>query len=479
MFHFVPNLKQYTYYRGRGNRRFGAYLLSTDYAGSRRGLASKVTRSGRLLVADNGNVDLIRGLIDTHKAEAADLTKRREQEENTQGVRYVRPGKLSLGLTDDCRKFARRMVVASEAAFDDAHVRQIVTAQHGLDASLAIGMEDFAVVCMTALSIEPEYAMLDDGFYEERAQRAVKFALDTAKGVYGPRPKAVFAGMHAIDYDSARIAGRVAGEANVAGIATGLVGALRDKNYVDFRVEGGVVHEFVKAVPRPYVRTIEIVSGLIDGFRERAGKQPPFHALGAGSPILMPLLGLLGAPSYYFGTDSTAPIVDAWTSPTTCLYADSPAPLKLPAYRIAEVWLQGGPGWTCHCPYCRKFSKKHPPDITSARNWWKAQGSPKLTKNSLYKGQPLSKWLPLLANSTNEDLQREAAMARVGHNHWVLMRLERQVRKRQTSPSQLRDYVAEVVQGYIDSAASSSWKAATSEAWKIADAHSRRWPALD
>ncbi len=87
MFHFVPNLKQYTYYRGRGNRRFGAYLLSTDYAGSRRRLASKVTHSGRLLVADNGNVDIIGQLIDTHKAEAAQLNKRRKQEEDGQGVR--------------------------------------------------------------------------------------------------------------------------------------------------------------------------------------------------------------------------------------------------------------------------------------------------------------------------------------------------------------------------------------------------------
>lgn len=52
-FHFVANLEPYTVHRGAGNARFGAYLLSTDYARPFQDLAKEILASGSALCADN------------------------------------------------------------------------------------------------------------------------------------------------------------------------------------------------------------------------------------------------------------------------------------------------------------------------------------------------------------------------------------------------------------------------------------------
>ena len=69
-FHFVANLKPYTLHRGRGNDRFGAYLLSVDYARDFADLARDVRGGDGVLCADNGNVDLLRASLRTHEVAA-------------------------------------------------------------------------------------------------------------------------------------------------------------------------------------------------------------------------------------------------------------------------------------------------------------------------------------------------------------------------------------------------------------------------
>lgn len=470
MFHFVANLRRFTVYRGRGNRRFDAYLLSADYVDDRRDLARKVVGEHRVLCADNGNVDLIRGIAATHKDAAAALDRARKQEERNLPGRYVRPSQLSAGLRSRYATLAAAVANTSEGTIDDAYVQRTLATQILMRPTYVIGMEDFAIVTMTALSMEPEYTGLPPAFYEARIDRAVAFAKDTQEGKYGPCPATVYAGLHGIDYDSSYLAGSRAAQAGIVGIATGLVGALQDKNYVDFRVQDGTIVDLPRATARPYMRVLEIATGLHKGFRDVTGNNPRFHALGAGSPILLPLLGLLGDGMTYCGTDSTAPIVDGWISPTTSLYVDKPAPMKLKAHRIAESWLDGGRGWDCVCPYCREFRKTYPPDLHQAKGWWASQGKPRLTKYSLYRNSPLSALLPLLSRSSDPVRQKEAAMARVGHNHWVLKRLEGAIRRKQKNTADLRRWVEKVVQSYLESPAPAGWKESARQAWLIADA---------
>ncbi len=469
MFHFVANLKPYTFHRGRGNKRFDAYLLSADYFAENESLANNVVTEGRVLVADNGNVDLIVDLINQHKAEAKILDSARKDEEKALDNQYVRPGQLSASLQKRFRDFAAKLATASENAVNNAHIKSTLAEQLAMSPSYLIGMEDFAIVCMTGLNIEPEYACLAPSFYEQRTERAITFALETQDGKYGSCDSKVFAGLHAIDYDTACLAGKKAAENGITGIASGLVGALRDKNSVDFRIEQGTLIDFSRSIPRPYLRTIEIATGLHQGYREYSGKNPEFHALGAGTPILLPLLGLLADEQTYFATDSTAPIVDGWTSPTTSLYVEQPAPLKLKAHRIAQYWLEHGLGWDCQCPYCRHFMQAHPPNLQAARAWWQSEGKPKLYKSSLYSSSPLSEWLPILSNPADPALRSEAALTRVAHNHWVVKKIETEIRRHQNDKNRLREWVAGIMDAYMKSGASSRWKAAAYEAWKIAD----------
>jgi hypothetical protein len=342
-----------------------------------------------------------------------------------------------------------------------------------MDPTFFIGMEDLTLGTLGALNVEPEFADLPLEFYEARAMHAVAFAQHTRAGAYGPTSGQVLAGLHAIDFDTAVLAGRLAAEAGLDGVSVGLFGALTGRDFTDFRVEDGQVMDLPRAIPRTYLRVMEIAAGVIEGYRRAGRPRPVFHALGAGTPILLPLLGLLGAEATtYFATDSTAPIVDGWSSPTISLYVDEPAPLKLKAFKIAAAWIQDERGWDCSCGHCTAFHETHPPDLAGARRWWNAEGRPKIDKRMLEREGPLSPYLPFLAYSADDDLRREAGLARVGHNHTLLQRLESQIRARQADGPALLSWVTSIVSAYKRASDSEAWAVAVEEAFRVARRYS-------
>lgn len=380
-------------------------------------------------------------------------------------------------MRDRFRVLAQKLATRSEAITTDAFVHGAVGRQSSIHPSMLVGMEDLTLGTMGALNIEPEYAALPDSFFEERALRAVTFAQRTIKGDFGDVHGRVLAGLHALDYDSGVLAGRVAAKAGLDGVTLGMSAALTDRNYVDFRVEDGKLIELAKAVPRPYLRVIEIAAGVIEGFHRVGRPRPAFHALGVGTPILLPLLSLLGQGEDYFATDSTAPIVDGWSSPTISLYVTDPAPLKYKADHIANAWIRGGRGWDCGCPYCSAFRAAHPPDFGRAQTWWRRQGKPSIKKEMLTRSGPLSAWLPFLGHSADGDIRTKAGLARVGHNHWTLRRLELEIRKRSANWSDLLTWVGGIVDAYQAAPGSASWKAAVTEAYLVARAVGERLAA--
>ncbi len=460
-FHFVANLKPYTLHRGVGNRRFGAYLLSVDYARELADLARETVSDGAVLCADNGNYDLIRAFIEKQSAAATTLRAERG------ALRRSRPSDIPVDLRRRHLDFARSIRDAAKVAVTREHVVEVVRTQSAMQATYCIGMEDFTIATLTALGVESGFLGTERRFFEALAKRAVDFATDTAEGRYGPAPGKVFAGVHASDYDTAILAGQVAGSAGVAGIATGFVGALQDKSYVDYLLEDEHVLELGARIPRPYVRVAQIAAGLHEGFVKKAGRRPAFHALGAGSPILLPLLAALGDGKTYTATDSTAPIVDGWSGATISLYVSDPAPLKYKAYRIVEEWLANDRPWGCPCPYCRAFDRAYPPRIDEARRWWQRQSNRRLTAESVRATSPLSGWLPLFGNASDPGLRLTGAMARVGHNHWVLQRIESEARQHSSSHESLVAWIDGVVRSYTTWAADPQWKQAVEQAWRI------------
>ncbi|MBA3459368.1 MAG: hypothetical protein H0T46_05370 [Deltaproteobacteria bacterium] len=465
-FRFVANLKPYTVHRGPGVPRFGAYLLSTDYARSFQDLAREVVGHGSALCADNGNFDLIRTLIARHTPAADALDAERRVHERRVG-RRARRDDLPASLRDRYRQLASEVRTGSDSATDRSRVAEIVRAQTAMSPTYLVGMEDFTVPALTGLGVSPEVLDVGEPFYARLAKRSIEFAIKTRAGRYGPCTAAVFAGLHALDYDTARIAGLAAGKAGVTAIATGLVGALQDKTYTDSRVEAGRVIELGHSIPRPYLRVAEIAAGLHEGCVTASGHRPCFHGLGAGTPILLPLLAALGDSTTYTATDSTAPIVDGWSGPTISLYVDEPAPLKYKAHRIAEVWLADDRPWECRCPHCRAFNRACPPRVDEARRWWRAQNKPPLTSTSVRAPSPLADWLPLLGSPSDPGLRLTGAMARVNHNHWVLQRIEAAARRHSDTYEGRVAWTDEIVRAYLASAADPQWKLAVSAAWMI------------
>lgn len=457
-FHFIANLKPYTVHRGAGNRRFDAYLLSSDFARTLRDLAREVVADGAVLCADNGNFDAVRAFVTTHEATANALEAERQG---------LGSGAISDALRTRYRAFATELHAASAAMLGAGQIAALVRGQQAMSPTYQIGAEDFTVGALTAYGIRPDMLAVPSTFYRRLARTAIELAVETQAGKHGPCTAQVFATVHALDYDTGRIAGREAGRAGVSGIAASMVGSLQDKTFITSRIERGKVIELGDSIPRPYVAVAEILAGLHEGHVETSGRRPSFHALGMGTPILLPLLAALGDGDTFTASDSTAPIVDGWTSPTISLYVDDPAPLKYKAHKLVETWLKGGRGWDCPCPYCRAFERVAPTRLDEARRWWREQGEPAITPESMRGDSPLSGWLPLLGNAADPGLRLGGAMARVGHNHWVLQRIETAARTHGRTFEKRIAWGDGVVAAYLAAPSDPAWQRAVSTAWSI------------
>jgi hypothetical protein len=441
--------------------------VSVDYAPGLRELVQRVHAERRILVADNGNFDRFGTYLTKLTPSSAPLAEARKKEEARLG-HYARPGELSKTLRNLYASFAKEVDSEARAARHEDNVRSVVAAQMALSPSYFIGMEDFTIPLLVGLNIERAYSQLPLAFFTRAADRAIAYAKRTRSGAFGPCNADVFAGLHAIDFDTAVAIGKRAGDAQVDGIAVGLGTALDDRQFTDYRIERGTIVPLGAPIPRSYIRVLEIAAGVHLGFANATGRRPRFHALGAGTPILLPLLAVLGDFGTYTATDSTAPIKDAYSSATIAVYVDRPAPLKLKAYVLVQQWLEGGFPWDCSCPHCSAFLKDHPFRITKARAWWVGEGKRSLQATDLWAPSSLAEHVPLLAMPEDPALRKRAGLTRIAHNHWILRRLEAGIRRRSRNKMELRDWVDTLVNNYVNAGSQTAWKTATKTAWEIA-----------
>jgi hypothetical protein len=120
----------------------------------------------------------------------------------------------------------------------------------------------------------------------------------------------------------------------------------------------------------------------------------------------------VGAVSF----DATSPIKDAAAG---TLYASSPAYLKLDSVAVAQRIASGLGRWDCPCAFCRTLSKSEPMDYGAAVAWAK-RAKRKVRYEDLRGGGELALALPLLSESDDHAKRRRIALARIGHNHWIL-----------------------------------------------------------
>ncbi len=429
------------------------YLLSIDHAREHAELAKRLLAAGGQLVADNGNLDRIRALTKLFAERAAALPDDRAT----------------------VMSFLDTMASEIDSVTDEALVRGVVAAQVSLAPTTLIGMEHLALPVAVQLG-------LGDAITPEQtvawAARAIEWATRTQADAYGSVDAEVFAAVHATTFDEAVQIGANVGRAGLTSIATGVTFLLQDRRYASSWKRDGTFVSLARSVPAPYVRTAEVLAGLHVGFARVTGRRPRFHALGLGTPALLPLLAMLGSRRTLTACDSTAPIRDAWIEPTTSLYVDDPAPLKLKATKLAEHWMKGTP-WRCTCPACVAFLDRYParPELATAR--WLADGKPAVTPADLRGDTVYARAFPILATPDDPDVRAAAAMTRVAHNHHVVESIESAARAASASPASLREWACGRVEAYLASSAEPVWKAALGAAREIIEVAWRELEHVD
>lgn len=395
-------------------------------------------RRGALL-ADNGNAGRIMALTREFEPQAARLRKATQEA----------PARAS---RQRARALAEAVRTRCLEVIGDVDLPKAVAAQHSLNPTAFIGHEDFTVQVLVALGIEPDLLALPTSWYVGQQLLGIEYAAATLAGRYGPTRGRPYTVLHAVDYASAYDAAFYAGaDGATSAIATGVAGFMNDRAFVrsyeigdaTLAVAGG------KAVPRRYLRTLQVVLGLRDGFRDARGVAPHVHALGLGAPIMLPLLALALDDVPDLSVDSTAPIKNANMNK---IMLDDPAYMNGTIERIAGDVLTAGYRWTHRCAPCQEFLARHPFDYDGARAFHREvlKGRP-LRAQDLEAPDGIGRFLPLLYNLTalkGSPLRRELFRARVGHNHAVMLDLAARLHRRRASPAALRTLALRLCDDY-------------------------------
>ena len=249
---------------------------------------------------------------------------------------------------------------------------------------------------------------------ERVAERGVRLQQQLA-------PSQVLTVASAHDYDTARDAGIAFARAGIHSAAMGFGAFMADDSWSDAVKVGGHVRSLPRSLPMRYLRTALVARGFFDGWT--TGRLPAgrFHFLGLGAPIMLPIASLPAIHSGAISFDATSPIKDAVEG---TLYVSRPAALKVRSWKVAESMGRGESAWSCPCGFCREFTAINPFDLAAIQRL-ATSGRP-IKSTDLVGPTRLASAAPLFRMGGGA-LARAAEQARIGHNHWVLGRLTRNI----------------------------------------------------
>src|SRR5262249_14418977 len=121
----------------------------------------------------------------------------------------------------------------------------------------------------------------------------------------------VYAVLSAMDYNTARSAGRLAAAEGAKHAALGIASITGDPTATDFFVLGMADTTLDKPAPRRYVRLAQVLRGLSDGYADAGMQIKNVHCLGLGGPSMFPIAAAAIGETTVLTTDATSPIHDA------------------------------------------------------------------------------------------------------------------------------------------------------------------------
>ena len=415
---FITNLRPQTHqFFSEHGFSPSAWLLSSHRATPETLLlASAVRAQGRPLMADNGTKDLIEVLLARFEGEARDVRSSYHALKRglPDGRRIPHPREIPAALRLQASALASRVLVAADelyAEIDDE-------AQTGMQLAMApthlIAKEDFAVAALLGLGLERELLGWRLDAYDRRNRRTLE-GWQRVRAVVPPDVR-VYATLGAVDYSSARRSGELAVAAGADSVAIGFVGLNADTTYTD-RVFLARRRRLSVAGPRRYVRLVEVLAGLRDGFAAAGGRLVAFHALGLGARPMFPLVRLVLGDGPMLSIDATSPLMDAVRD--RVLYDDRNNGDRLTVRAAAVGVLEGRddspvPGGAFMQMAATELG--HRPE--AARQWWAEEGHRPLSWADLDPLSPLARYLSVYASGVGGVTSRQESFW-VAHNHQV------------------------------------------------------------
>ena len=392
-----------------------AYLLSSHrISPATLAGASKIRELGLGLFADNGTKPLIDATLESFKDAASSV--RDDVKAIRRAVNRIPRGKdIPSSLRQKADELAEEVVDHATALSEDIDSDVLLTAQLSMDPTDIIAQEDFATACLIGLDLERETTGWPVSRFDTRNRRSLRLWRSV---VDDPRceGRRVYAVLSAMDYNTARSAGRLAARAGVRHAALGIAGITRDPSATDFFVMQTSTIPIRPPVPRRYVRLAQILRGLADGFGDVRGSLQTFHCLGLGAPPPFPIAALAMPEATQVTMDATSPIHDAVRD--RVLYDPQDDGNRISTRKIVARIVNGG-DWPFLSPFSRAFRKEFGHDADLAREAWDTLGRPPITEQLLAMRSALTDHLPLFSEA-DPGIRAIAAKTWIAHNHWVL-----------------------------------------------------------
>lgn len=422
----------------------GGYLLPGNAAGSIRALTGELIARGEDVLADNGYFDDIMR-IRTRFADEADLLYQQVQNRQAELGRSVWPGELGTGLRDEYRALAARARAEGQSVTRDRE--GTLTKQQLTRTTRFVGAEDITMAVWLALNIEPAYISLPAKDYRRLNESVARTAVRELARLSAAEVEGYYPVASAVDYNTAKDAGRVFADAGLERAAMGFGAYMADNHYSDSVMIGRKRIKLETSMPNRYLRTALVARGFWEGYQHVKGTGPrAFHFLGLGAPIMMGLVALSSWGTPLLTYDATSPIKDAAQG---TMYLSSPAPLKVRTRRLALQLASGSrEAWQCPCPFCQSFIADHPFDYSTGHAWYAENPGQEPVAADLKPGGRLFDAYPLLSEPAGGPLRAEVTTARMSHNHWALVKITRGLNASSSQHERLDAHVHGLVERY-------------------------------
>lgn len=414
-------------------------------------------------LADNGCFSIIRDIAKKLKEDANSLIKdiSKEEKEANKPLNYA---DFSPALQKRIRAFSKSLINECLTSLPDD--RKLLSEQLALNPSHIIGCEDISVSVILELGLKFQHLNISRKAYEKinisisnRMKALQKYIPEELKESYYPV-------VSAYSYDTAFDAGKVFAKSNIKCLSIGFGAFTSDSSYVKSFMLNKKEICLESSMPNSILRSALVIRGLIDGYYKTSKVYPKaVHLLGLGVTNIMALAALIcnSVPEVSF--DATSPIYDGNSG---IFYVTKPAYLKLNSYKIATNLAQNNAVWDCPCDFCKTFIEKMPFLYEEGCKLWSQAGKQDIKIEDVKTDGLFYGCYPLLSEPLAYDLRNEIIAARVGHNHWMIMEIMREINESSTSYECLKAYVEQVIKNYAQNSRNENYISGYNFALKIA-----------